>query len=246
MELGEIISNSIRYPSTNWTKMLILGILLIIPIVNFIGWGYVLRIVKSTLAGYDELPEFDNLADLFIDGLKVLVVSIVYFIIPFIIIVAGVIGSLASISAAGMVTNPAAFTGVGVASIIGIILYILFELFWIIAVANMALYDELGAAFKFSEILERISNIGWGSYIVWYIVMIVIGIIFGIMGSIISIIPYIGYIIAVVLVYSYFAMFAGRSVALMFSSSESAQPTITKSEPIEKESESTESDEKPG
>ena len=62
MDIGEIISDSIKYPSSNWGKVLILGIItiasvLIIPV--FLLIGYVFRIIKATLAGIDELPEFD-------------------------------------------------------------------------------------------------------------------------------------------------------------------------------------------
>jgi hypothetical protein len=99
-------------------------------------------------------------------------------------------------------------------------LALIFVIFEIIAIANMAYYDELGAAFKFSEILERISKIGWGKYLIWFIVMIIIGIIAGIIGGIISSIPIIGYIISTVFIFSYYYMFVGRSTALIFTSSE--------------------------
>jgi hypothetical protein len=243
MDVGEIISDAIRYPSSDWKKIIILGVILIIPIVDFIGLGYILRIIKSTLAGYDDLPEFDDLSDLFIDGLKVLVVSIAYFIIPLIVISVGLVGSTALVS--GAITNPLALVGLGVTSIIGGILFIIFELFWIIAIANMALYDELGAAFKFSEIVGRISNIGWGKYIIWYIVMIIIGIIFGIISGILQIIPVIGLIITVILIYSYFSMFGGRSVALIFASSEEFQKTPAPSQESVEEPSQTEKPEEP-
>ena len=58
MDIGEIISDSIKYPSAGWTKVVILGVILIIPIVNFIGLGYLFRIIKATFAGIDELPDF--------------------------------------------------------------------------------------------------------------------------------------------------------------------------------------------
>ncbi len=242
MDVGEIISDALRYPSSNWKKIIILGVILIIPIVDFIGLGYFLRIIKSTLAGYDDLPEFDDLGDLFLDGLKVLVVSIAYLIIPLIVLSVGLVGSTALVN--GAITNPLALAGLGVTSIIGGILFIIFGLFEIIAIANMALYDELGAAFKFSEILERISKIGWGNYIIWYIVMIIIGIIFGIISGILQIIPVIGLIIAVILIYSYFSMFGGRSIALIFASSEEVQKTpVPTQEPVKEPNQTEEPEE---
>jgi hypothetical protein len=49
--------------------------------------GYYLRIIKSTIAGIDEVPDFDDLGELFIDGIKIIVVGIVYMIVPIIIFI---------------------------------------------------------------------------------------------------------------------------------------------------------------
>jgi hypothetical protein len=77
MDYGEIVSNAFKYPSTGLIKVLILGVILIIPIVNFIGWGYLLRIMKATFTGFNELPDFDEAGDLFIDGLKIFVIFLI-------------------------------------------------------------------------------------------------------------------------------------------------------------------------
>ena len=234
MDVGEIILDAIRYPSSDWKKIIILGVILIIPIVDFIGLGYVLRIVKSTISGVHDLPEFDDLGDLFVDGLKVLVVSIVYLIIPLIVLGLGVFGSLATFS--GLVN---------ITVVIGLILAILFGLFDIIALANMAFYDELGAAFKFREIFVRISEIGWGKYILWFIIMIIIWTIFGIIAGILNVIPYVGLIIAVIIFYSYFYMFGGRSTGLIYSSNLETRKTLSSLDASVKEASVTEVPEKP-
>ena len=88
MDISDIISDSIKYPSSNWGKVLILGIImiasiLIVPI--FLLYGYIFRIIKATLAGIDELPDFDEIGEMFVDGIKVFVVAIIY-AIPVVII----------------------------------------------------------------------------------------------------------------------------------------------------------------
>ena len=145
MDVGEIISDSIRYPSSDWKKYLILGVLLVIPIVFFIAFGYILRIIKSSIAGYDELPEFDDLGSLFIDGLKVFLVTIVYNIIPLIIIIVGIFGSISAVGGVANITAyPLAFAGLLIVTvIIGLILAVIFAIFEIIAIANMAYYDKI-------------------------------------------------------------------------------------------------------
>lgn len=223
MEIGEIISDSLSYPSQDWKKVLILGILFLISfliIPAFLVMGYFFRILKGSIAGFEELPDFEEWGEMFIDGLKLFIVQIVYFLIPAIVILIGIWASFASIST-GYISDPTAFIGImGVTAIIGIILALILGLVANIAISNMALNNgELGAAFRFSEILEQISTIGWGKYIVWYIVMIVIGIIGLIIARVLNIIPFIGTIIALLTVYPYLNMFAARSLSLLYSSS---------------------------
>lgn len=226
MDIGEIVSDSIKYPSSDWGKVLILGVIfiasiLIVPI--FLAYGYVLRIIKATLAGVDELPEFDELGDMFVDGLKIFVVAIVYSI-P-IMIVYGIIYVLAlgTINAAsyadyGAATS-AAFGLLAIMYIVMLIVAIIVSLFELMAIANMAYYDgDLGAAFRFGEIMEHISRIGWGKYIV---TLIVIWILAGI-GFFIGWLTFfilIGIILLPLVIAPYIAMFASRAVALLVASS---------------------------
>lgn len=224
MEIGEIVSDAIKYPSQKWTTVLLLGVILIIPIVNFIGQGYLLRVIKATFAGIDDIPGFDNAGELFIDGLKILIVGIVY-AIP-VIIIAAIIGAVFSLSPAA---TTGSFTGFDMFAFalsysIYIIIAIIVGLIEIIAIANMALYEgELGAAFRFNEVLERISMIGWGKYIVWYIVMVLLGFVAALIAGLTFIIL-IGFIIAPLIILPYFAIFGARSLALLFASTEEPAP----------------------
>lgn len=225
MEIGEIISDGIKYPSTKWSKVVILGIILIIPIVNFIGLGYLFRILKATFAGIDELPDFDEVGELFIDGLKILVVGIVY-AIP-VIIIGAIVSLIFGLGAQTTAVSSFDMFAIVAGSLIYIIVAIIIGLIESIAIANMALYEgDLGAAFKFSEIMERISLIGWGKYIVWYIIMVLLGAVAYAVAAGISIITFgIGIILAVLIIYPYFSMFAVRSLALLFASSEENEPS---------------------
>ena len=222
MDLGENITNSIQYPLQDWLKILILMVISIIPIVNFMSGGYYIRIIKSTLAGVDEVPEFDDLGELFIDGIKMIIAYIVYMIVPLVLVIIGVLflapaGATTSYSVATM------FTGISmVFFLIAAILAFVISIIALMGIANMAYYDsELGAAFRFSEILERISTIGWGNYIIWLIVLflvtLVLGLVISIIGGILAFI-----LIGFLIIYAgsaYLTMLQARSVALTFESS---------------------------
>ena len=225
MNISDIISDSIKYPSSNWGKVLILGVIciasiLVIPI--FLVYGYVFRIIKATLAGMDELPEFDEIGDMFIDGLKILVVGIVYAIPVWII--ATIIGL---ITGTGMGTtstslDPTMMWAVLGSSIVFIIVALIVGLVEIMAIVNMAYYNgELGAAFRFSEILDRIAQIGWGKYIVTYIVIAVISFIAFLIGWL-TMLVLIGFILLPLIIVPYMAMFGSRAIALLYASTEEA------------------------
>lgn len=223
MNISDIISDSIKYPSSNWGKVLILGVIciasiLVVPI--FLVYGYVFRIIKATLAGMDELPEFDEIGDMFIDGLKILVVGIVYAIPVWII--ATIIGL---ITGTGMGTtstslDPTMMWAVLGSSIVFIIVALIVGLVEIMAIVNMAYYNgELGAAFRFSEILDRIAQIGWGKYIVTYIVIAVISFIAFLIGWL-TMLVLIGFILLPLIIVPYMAMFGSRAIALLYASTE--------------------------
>jgi hypothetical protein len=106
--------------------------------------------------------------------------------------------------------------------IIDIVVAIIFALVLYPAIVNMALYDsEIGAAFRFSEILERISTVGWGNYILWIIAIlittVIAGFVIGIVGAILLIIL-IGFLVWF-LGGAYLTMFQARSIGLLFSES---------------------------
>ena len=242
MNIGENISDSLQYPIKDWVKLLILGIIMIIPIVDFIGLGYYLRIIQSTLAGLDELPDFDNVGELFIDGIKLLIVSIIYAIIPAIFYALGfVFAGPATITTTGTsYFYMPAFTGISlVFFVIAIILAIIISLFAYMGIANMAYYNgELGAALRYHEILDRIATIGWGNYILWWIVLMIVLIIawfiIAIIGGILM------FILIGILVYifgiAYLVMFQARSVALTFASSgeyEAVEESPEEEKPVE-------------
>ena len=204
MNIIENISDSLKYPIKNWVKMIILGIILIIPIVNFIGLGYYLRIIKSTLAGLDELPNFEYVGELFIDGIKILIVSIIYAIVPLIFYALSF-----------------AFPG-PLFLIIASISAIIISIFAYMGIANMAYYNsEISAALRYREILDRITAIGWGKYMLWWIVLMIIitvaGSIIGIVGGIL--LYFVWGFLVFLLGYSYLAIFQARSIALTFASS---------------------------
>ena len=231
MDIGDVVSDSLKYPSSNWSKVVILGILLLISILIipiFLSLGYMFRVIKATLAGVDELPSFDEWEEMLIDGVKLFLVYLIYSLPAIIIGIFSVISLWSSLrsliyitqTSGGNITPDAFFNILGGTFLIGMIIAGLYILviypIMAVAVGNMAYYNgELGAAFRFDEILSTIYEIGWVDLIIWYIMMIVLGSIIGFIGGIIGIIP-IGWLVIILIVYPYLYLFYSRAVARLY------------------------------
>ncbi len=218
MDLQEIINDSIKYPSSDWEKVLLLGVILvgfifILPIILF--FGYLFRIMKSTIYGADDLPDFDHPKEIFIDGLKVIFVVVAYSIPIWIIslfyyfLVGSTYIALDASIFAGLWSLIFGNTVLAIsAAMVG--------LMEVMALANMAYYQgDLKAAFDFKEVLNYISIIGWKKYVISYVLIILIALtIFAIGFWSISI--FIGIVILPLLIAPYLTIFVSRAVALLF------------------------------
>ena len=213
MELSDNLSQAFEF-SMKLTRdvgnLIILIILNIIPIVNFIVWGYAARILRE---GPEDPPKLDRYGDAFIEGLKIFVVTLIYFIIP------ALLGGL--IIGFGMLSSPAFWSGAITQAMVlthlwSGIAFALFVGFFFAIIATMGIINmirtrELGKAFAFSEILRLIEAVGWGKYVVWLLVMFMLGIIVSSFGNI----PFIGWIISSI-INVFFIVFFVRSAYLLY------------------------------
>lgn len=253
MSISSIFNNALRFPFGNIEKWLVLGILLILGglssilisfgidlgvasiitsiislIAGLIVSGYSLAIIRDTIHGHNQLPSFD-IAENFVDGIKVFILGIVYSIIPVIVffallIVTGAAESfieIINLSIGGAVVPSdlaLSFVGsIGITFIISLIVLIIFSLFSTIAMCRLANTGSFSQGFAFSEIIGDFKRIGVGSFIVWWIVLVIISVILVLISVFISAIPYIGYVVSILFIYSFIAIFASRATGLIYS-----------------------------
>lgn len=103
MSLTKIFKDSINYPFKDWSKLIILGVLIFIPtilaaltrqfpgnalefitgifmlLISFTVEGYGISVIKNTIEGSNTIPDFDWDRN-FTSGLKLFVVEIIYMI----------------------------------------------------------------------------------------------------------------------------------------------------------------------
>jgi len=171
-------------------------ILLIIP---FMAPGYAFQIYKGTKPA----PEINDWVANFINGIKIFIVGLLY-AIP--IIIVGVIFLLPLFFAALSQNTSALVAGIG-SALLGllmcIILAIIAAIILPIALIRFARTASFREAFNVGEIFAKIGNIGWGSYIIAWIVLIIAMFIFviivGIIAFILMIIPILGWMLLIIL-----------------------------------------------
>ena len=214
MTIGSIVDDAVRYPFSDWKRYLILGILFLlgdlvyitrfdasivfttnIAIEWFLGIiafaivlltrGYFFRIIKSSLNGLVEPPEFNRWIDMFKDGVKLFIVGFVY-IVPAILFIIGyailsytsnpltVINTLSGATVWFLIGGTGWHTlqvWMGIWFIISILYTIIIAPIIAMAYARMANNEnKVIAAFQLREIFKTIVLKGWGNFIIWYIV----------------------------------------------------------------------------
>ncbi len=225
VDLSDNLNNSFAFARklfSDFGRLVILIVLDIIPIVNLIVTGYASRVLKESL-GADSPPKLENYGDLFIDGLKIVIASIIYMLIPLILIAAGFGSFLAAmVTGGGPNLMWGGFTpaymgllgGTGVVLVlVGLLVAFVMLMLLAAGIAHMIKTGKFGKAFAFGEILNVIGKIGWGKYIAWLILIVVLA---AIVGAIAGAIPYVGWIIAAIIGPA-LAVFYFRSLGLLYS-----------------------------
>jgi hypothetical protein len=159
-------------------------------------YGYSYRVTKISVEGMingnDPLPEFDNVIDMFVDGIKVVLVYLVYLLIPIIIFLL-----FAAISSSVGGYGESVLMAIGsILTFVGLLFAYLMSMF---GVANMANYeDSLSKAFDYKEIIEIIKSVGVVRSIGAYLGLVVI-----------SLALYITVFLLILFIFGFFGIFTG-------------------------------------
>jgi len=221
MNLIENLSNSFNYAKkllSDGGRLIILIVLNLIPLVNWIVLGYAARVLREAPAS-EAPPKLEKYGDLFADGAKVSIASLIYMIIPLALIVSGAVSMGAGIFSGESASLVLGGLGV-VLLLVGLLLAFVFLIFLGVGIAHMVKTGKFGKAFAFGEILSIIGKIGWGKYIGWVVLTAIIAFV---VGGLASSIPYVGWLLSAV-ISPFLSIFIFRSLGDLYN--DGAEPDL--------------------
>ena len=234
------ISSIVTVLTDNYAALLIAGIIAIIFAIIMLGYN--LNVIKAGIKKSEELPGLD-LKNQFVLGIKSIIVSLIYYIIPLIItiilafvmnipgrmieLITNIIGNSPDVSRS-IIESAATtdfFVALGLFSIITAIIFIIFTFFAFVGSCRLANTDSIKIAVNFKEAFADLKAIGIlkmiGYVILLVIILAIITIVVGIIFGFISSIGVAGVIITGILggliVDTYIMLFKSYSLGLLYS-----------------------------
>ncbi|MFA7563117.1 MAG: DUF4013 domain-containing protein [Methanoculleus sp.] len=220
MDYGSVISNSFEYTKEalvgKWMQWIILAVLALVQMLTVslipLLSGYIVRV----LAGKTPAPEVDGWGKLFVDGWKLNIIMLVY-MIPAILVFL-VLGGLSALAGIGMGDEAgvgAAILGALAGAFLALIVAVILAFVALFAALRFAHTDSIGEAFNFGAIFAQIGALGWGTWIIAVIVLLIVAAVYVFVIGILSAIPLLGWLIALFL-NAAFAIFYARYLAQVY------------------------------
>lgn len=199
-----------------WVRWLLL---LIASILFPFIYGYSVRVMSGTKPA----PEPEGWIGLFIDGIKVIIISLVYTIPVYVLAAVSLLAYFVPVSST---TTPAGTSPGGLLSPeLGIVVVLAILVLFIVAiivcgilatfgVARFARTGRMGDAFRIGVLRDHIGRVGWLDV---FIALVVLTVVFAIAEFVLMFIPVIGWFLLFLLTPA-FVIFASRYIALVYES----------------------------
>ena len=171
----DIYKDALEYSAKDWKTLVLLGVFflfsfLLLPIFLVAGYNYrvISNAVHGIINGRDPLPEINDIVDMFVSGVKVVIVMIAYMIVPVILFV--IFAILASYLN-GMAGIAIMIIGCLITLMVGVIAYVMAQMGLCHMVYNDGAFSK---AFDLHEIRGVIEEVGWFECIITYLGLIII------------------------------------------------------------------------
>lgn len=240
LNLGNIISNSLKYPFRNFKKLPILFILFILAAIVPVGMifdnryvtvfgliaffvfilivpGYLFSMVKIGLNESSMFPSVSFGKNIY-DTLRLLFLRIVYMIVPALVFF--ILWYTLGMSGFDMLFDlkiHSFLLTLGLIFVIVLITYIIFEVLLFFAKARLAYLNSLPEALNMYKVCLDIKKIGIVNIIKWLVFMAVLMIAVSFISSLVMLIPYVGFLVYICIVIPILESIGNYSLGLLYS-----------------------------
>lgn len=193
-----MLSEALEYPRArdDWLKTILIG-----GVLTLFSWlvvpailvaGYIVRVLRSTMAGEETPPVFDDWGDLFGDGLRATVIGLVYGLIPGLVFaVVAVFGGLLASGDSGLLTGLGGLT-ILLGGLVALILGLAAAYVLPAALANFAETGRMSAGFSWSTLRPVLFN---SVYATAWATGFAIVLVAGIVSSVLNVVPFLGVVV---------------------------------------------------
>lgn len=253
MDVGKIVSNSVKYPFRNIKKLPILFILFILAAIVPIGMisdnryvtafgviaffifilitpGYLFSFIKIGVHESAVMPSLSFARNIY-DTVRLFVLRVVYMIVPALVffIVLSTLGT-SSIAMLQNLDVRSFILTAGLILVIVLITYIIFEILLFFAKARLAYLNSLTEALNMYKVVLDIRRIGVFNIIKWLVFMAILLIAVSFISSWILAIPYVGFLIYIGIVIPTLESIGNYSLGLLYSNIDDDRFGLVKSE----------------
>ncbi|HML05843.1 MAG TPA: DUF4013 domain-containing protein [Methanobacterium sp.] len=189
---------------------------LIVTILVILEAGYTFKIIEKSVQQIEKPPKLNGIISMFKHGFNEIIIAIIYFIVPFIILL-GLLDEFFSQIDLGFppISDETAILLIISAIILGFIADIIFT----VAIPHMASNGgKFKEAFNFPAIFRKIKKIGFKKLFIGYIIVILGIVLIGgpILKEILESANIFGFLVAEELLAPYIIMFSARFTALIY------------------------------
>ena len=162
-------------------------------LLSFIVSGYIVRVYRGTTPP----PNFDSWCSLYLDGIKLAIVGLIWFVPALVIF--GIALALMFFGVHGSASMGTMMDAGFILILIGLIMLVITFIYAALGSVRFARTGSMREGIRFSAITGTIQAIGWGAYILALAIMIVLVILASLIISLFALIPFAGWVIQLVL-----------------------------------------------
>lgn len=239
MDLKDIIMDSFKYSTSDWVKVIVLGLVIFIAdmvdetsyfhgladeinilliiiatILAIFEIGYMFRIIEDTTHGSQTMPPFNMIRGTFFHGIKEAMITVLYFIIPFILILVGIIQIDERINFINSIMDEFRLIFIMVGLFLASLLYLPFQA----AILNMAdHHGTIRSGIDLKKIYIKMRKMGIKNMVFIYILTVLFALVLRhVLSDSIGIIPFrVGDILSGLIIAPFILIFTSRALGLI-------------------------------